>query len=85
MYNPLIECVAHCSTKCRVCGEYSTHLNNAAMDDDQSYIDAVSKKNAYFIPIAQWQAEVKISADAKDERNCYRDCAHRAKGELNEL
>ncbi len=85
MYNPLMECVAHRSTECRVCGEYSSHLNNAAMDDDQSYIDAVSKKNAYFVPMTVWQAEVKKSADAKDERDRYRDRAHRAEKELDEL
>jgi hypothetical protein len=34
LYNPLTECVAHRSTECSVCGEYSAHLNNAAMDDD---------------------------------------------------
>jgi hypothetical protein len=34
LYNPLIECVVHRNIECSVCGEYSTHLNNAAMDDD---------------------------------------------------
>ena len=66
LYNPLMECVAHRSTECSVCREYSAHLNNAAMDDNQSYIDAVSKKNAYFVPITQWKVEVKKSADARD-------------------
>jgi len=45
MYNPLMECVAYRSTECHVCGVFFVHLNNATMDDDQSYIDAVSKKN----------------------------------------
>jgi hypothetical protein len=66
-----------------VCGEYSAHLNNAAMDDDQSYIDAVSKKNTYFVPITQWKAEIKKSADAREDR--YRDRAHKAEAELDDL
>jgi len=55
------------------------------MDDDQLYIDAVSKKNAYFVPMTVWQVEVKKSADAKDERDRYRDRAYRAEKELDEL
>ena len=83
LYNLPTECVAHCSTECSVCGEYSAHLNNAAMDDDQSYIDAVSKKNTYFVPITQWKAEIKKSADAREDR--YRDRAHKAEAELDDL
>ena len=64
-----------------MCGEYSAHLNNAAMDDNQSYIDAVSKKNAYFVPITQWQVEVKKAADARED--C--DQAHKAEVELDDL
>jgi hypothetical protein len=53
------------------------------MDDDQSYIDAVtvSKKNAYFIPITQWKVEMKKSADAREDR----DRAHKAEAELDDL
>jgi hypothetical protein len=51
------------------------------MDDDQSYIDAVSKKNAYFVPITQWQAEVKKATEAREDR----DCAHKAEAELDDL
>jgi hypothetical protein len=85
LYNPLTECVAHRSTECSVCGEYSAHLNNAAMDNDQSYIDAVSKKNAYFVPITQWKAEIKKSADAREDRDRYRNHAHKAEAELDNL
>ena len=85
LYNPLIECVVHCSTECSMCGEYSAHLNNAAMDNNQSYIDAVSKKNAYFVPITQWQAEVKKTADTREDRYCYCNHAHKAKVELDDL
>ena len=85
MYNPLTECVAHCSTECSVCGEYSAHLNNAAMDDDQSYINTLSKKHTYYVPLSQWQAEVKKSVDAKEECDRYHNRAHRAEEELDEL
>ena len=81
----MTECVAHCSTDCTVCGDYSAHLNNAAMDDDPSYIDTLSKKHAYYTPISQWQAEVKSSIKAREERDHYRDCARRAEEELDEL
>jgi hypothetical protein len=81
LYNPLTECLVHRSTECSVCGEYSAHLNNAAMDDDQSYIDAVSKKNAYFVPITQWQAAIKKATDVREDHNC----AHKAEAELDDL
>jgi hypothetical protein len=45
------------------------------------YIDAVSKKNAYFVPITQWKAEVKKSADAREDH----DRAHKAEAELDDL
>jgi hypothetical protein len=51
------------------------------MDDDQSYIDAVSKKNAYFVPITQWQAEIKKATEVREDHNH----AHKAEAELDDL
>jgi len=53
-WNPVHECIVHSGSECNVCKDYLAHLNDGAMKDDRSYVDACNRCSASYIPITQW-------------------------------
>jgi len=76
-WNPIHECIVHSGSECKVCKDYLAHLNDGAMEDDGSYVDACDKRSASFVPIAQWRQDTselrRLRDDLEDSRRRERD------------
>ena len=53
-------CITHRGTKCQTCSDYVSHVNEAAMEDDKSYIAAMNKHSDVFVPKSEWRKECDI-------------------------
>jgi hypothetical protein len=53
-------CITHRGTKCQTCSDYVSHVNEAAMEDDKSYIAAMNKRSDAFVPKSEWRKECDI-------------------------
>src|ERR1700683_4139041 len=58
---------------------------SCTMEDNVSYVDAVDKRAAMFIPIDQWRHDTMKSDDFKAECDKYCDRLHSAEWEVDEL
>ncbi|KIM72368.1 hypothetical protein PILCRDRAFT_16191 [Piloderma croceum F 1598] len=54
-WNPVHKCIVHSASACTTCCDYMLHLNEGAMDDDASYIDAGAKCSASYVSVATWK------------------------------
>jgi hypothetical protein len=84
-WNPALECVVHSASACTTCRDYVSHLNEGAMDDDASYIDAGMKRSASYVSITQWTATRDDLSRVRQERESLRDRLHDAERELHSL
>jgi hypothetical protein len=72
-WNPALECVVHSASACATCRDYVSHLNEGAMDDDVSFIDAGMKRSASYVSMLQWTATRDNLTRVRIERDSLKD------------
>jgi hypothetical protein len=84
-WNPALECVVQSASACTTCRDYVSHLNEGAMDDDASFIDAGMKRSASYVSMLQWTATRDDLTRVRIERDSLKDRLHDAERELCSL
>ena len=77
-WNPALECMVHSASACAMCRDYVSHLNEGAMDDNASFIDAGMKRSASYVSMLQWTATRDDLTCVRIERDSLRDRLHNA-------
>jgi hypothetical protein len=68
-WNPINECIVHSHMVCETCRDYIAHLNEGAMDDDPSFIDARAKRSASYVSISMWRQDTDKLSRIREERD----------------
>ena len=43
--------ISHQASKCTVCKDYVLHISEASMDNDETYLDAVDRRESNWVPV----------------------------------
>ncbi|KIM72770.1 hypothetical protein PILCRDRAFT_15832 [Piloderma croceum F 1598] len=84
-WNPVHECIVHSTSGCTTCRDYMSHLNEGAMDNDVSYIDARAKRSTSYVSVATRKQGQEDLTRLCCERDSLRDRLHETEQEVDSL
>ena len=73
--------ISHQASKCTVCKDYDLHVGKALMDNDESYLNAIDRRESNWVPIPEHEHVIRqttrLSHDldnCQDKLRALREC-----------
>jgi hypothetical protein len=70
-YIHMADVISHRTSECTACKTYVLHLAEASMDNEASYLDALTKRESHWVPMHELQRELQhLASLAHDLEDC---------------
>ena len=77
----MADVISHRASECTVCKDYVLHISEASMDNDESYLNAIDRRESNWVPIHEHEHVIRQNTrlshdldDCQDEISALREC-----------